>query len=894
MMFAKMVLLSIRRRKKEIGFVSLVTFAAVFFLAGVSLFQNVMNRYVIENNYMNYGEWVFASLNEELSHPYFASTGSCDTGAVILNEKGEVIGESIGCIDEGFLGFANLTFYEGRLPEQDDEIVMNLTTLAKLGYSLDLGQTIHLEVQIVNEVLENEEVLYETKTFEKDFTLVGTIRDFSTTWKYVDGYPLPSCVMTEQAVKELGGSLYTTHFYQLDRVYENINKEELKNGFLEEENVVFNEYVYDKVVWGSQEMFADMQMLIRLIAVLMLSYLMMSYVAKRRSWYYKLRAAGAGRSQIWAMIFIEGLYGTLPWAMLGFVIPHIIGAAACAYVSKKLALPSIFVIDMTGLLTEILSVAGIIVFVLLTTCLSTSDKRLSNNVAEVTKGQLWRLKLVSRGIGKRNVAKKFLKRQNVRNPLQRIAMVICTLAVSAVLISCVGVIRNQYEYYELVSGNRSDFTAYKYEMVDGNTYILLEEHWTGELVEKEMMFTSGMTLYKYDDGINSQLDAEINAIEGIARREESIFDNLSKLDWETKRESQIYLREYERKKDTNFISEEERWRCVDEDVHYLVRMDTYEDLKKEFPLVFERAKIDEAAFRSGEQIIVVCPEVEDFYVNEEGEMVEDTIQDTTLTDGTQAVWVNSYIGIEVPVEICRSEVAFEELADMDILVGPYMVFASTGVAERVTKVLGTQMEYSYLEIDFEPNTAFGSTTKRLASALVAHGFEYDLGWETKAMAREEFYKALCVYGTLFCVIAITYFVLQMNVQQMKHYNREVQYLQMKRLGMSDAFFLWMHVKQAVKDGLWLIPGLVIGYGFSVAVEHSYIFEVSEDFWFSVDSNVLGENTSETFWILVEFMKEELTIEKMGLMAGVLLVLLAVSVLISTCTAAKAVRKSEYI
>ena len=76
MMFAKMVLLSIKRRKKEIGFVSIVTFIAVLFLAGVSLFQNVMNRYVIENNYKNYGERIFSSLDKELSHPYFASTGS--------------------------------------------------------------------------------------------------------------------------------------------------------------------------------------------------------------------------------------------------------------------------------------------------------------------------------------------------------------------------------------------------------------------------------------------------------------------------------------------------------------------------------------------------------------------------------------------------------------------------------------------------------------------------------------------------------------------------------------------------------------------------------------------------------------------------------------------------
>ena len=111
-------------------------------------------------------------------------------------------------------------------------------------------------------------------------------------------------------------------------------------------------------------------------------------------------------------------------------------------------------------MVEFLWITGIVIVVLLAACFGALDKRLSSNAAEITKGQLWRLKMASHRNRNRNIAKKFLKRQNLRNPLQRAAMLICTLLVSSVLIACVGVIRNEYEYYELVSGNRSDFTAY--------------------------------------------------------------------------------------------------------------------------------------------------------------------------------------------------------------------------------------------------------------------------------------------------------------------------------------------------------------------------------------------------------------------------------------------------
>lgn len=896
MMFTKMVLLSIKRRKKEIGFVSIVTFIAVLFLAGITLFQNVMNRYVVEKNYKNYGEWIFSAVDNELSHPYFSTNGSCDTGGVVINAKGETTSESIGSIDEGFLGLANLTFYEGRLPEKDDEIMMNLTTLAKLGYSFDLGQTIHIKVELAREIVQGEEILYETEYYEKDFTLVGTIRDFSTTWRYKDGYPLPSCVMTKAAVEELGGSLYTTNFYQLDRAYEDIDKEEMKNKFAQEEGVVYNEYAYGRVVWGSQEMFEDMQNIIQLIAVLMLSYLMMSYVAKRRSWYYKLRSTGAARHQIWAMIFIEGLYGTLPWALLGFVVPYAVGGVACSIVSEKLDLPSIFVVDMAEVLGQVWTVLAIILLVLIVACFGTSDKRLSNNTAEVTTLQLWRLKLAARG--KRNVAKRFLKRQNMRNPLQRFAMTICAVVVSTVLVTCLTVLIEKYDFYDLVANNRADFEAWKAEDIPGETFIHVETDWQGNKTEVEWCsYPEGRALYRYDNGVNVQLDTELKVIEGIKSRNDWMQDNFSVLDWPEKRQSQPFLYRYEEYNMYEYISEEEHWRETENDmiVHFDINMNTYEELKKTYPLIFERANIDEEAFIKGEQIILICSENEQWNFDEEGNMTKGpSIKEDTLKDGMQVTWQNKPMNVEFPVEICMTEATPEELSEMHLPASYYLIFASTGVAERALEASGEDLEYNSVDIYLEPNTVFDSTSKRLAAALVAHGFKYELQWEYKESARAEFVNALCVYGTVFCMVAVTYLILQMNMQQMKHHNRGKQYLQMKRLGMSNAFFIWLNVKQALKESVWLLPGIIVGFALGIVISDPYTFDPFENGHVWTDSSITGEYTDNIYLVLVENMIERCTARNIAILGGSILAIILLIILITTYTATKAVGKEEKV
>ena len=62
--FFKLVMTGQKRRKREMWYVSLAAFIAILFMSSVSLFQIIMDRYLMETNYQNYGDWVISAVKE--------------------------------------------------------------------------------------------------------------------------------------------------------------------------------------------------------------------------------------------------------------------------------------------------------------------------------------------------------------------------------------------------------------------------------------------------------------------------------------------------------------------------------------------------------------------------------------------------------------------------------------------------------------------------------------------------------------------------------------------------------------------------------------------------------------------------------------------------------------
>lgn len=82
----------IGRRWKDYRLVMIVTFIAAVFMSGMLLLQNIMNAYIMEQNYQYYGDWIVAARDEPLEHPYLSEHGRL---AVAGNEIRDAGGETL-------------------------------------------------------------------------------------------------------------------------------------------------------------------------------------------------------------------------------------------------------------------------------------------------------------------------------------------------------------------------------------------------------------------------------------------------------------------------------------------------------------------------------------------------------------------------------------------------------------------------------------------------------------------------------------------------------------------------------------------------------------------------------------------------------------------------------
>lgn len=834
-MFFKTILRSMQRRKKEIRFVSVITFIIILFMSALSLFQNCMDKYLREMNYKNYGEWVLSSVAFDLEHPYFERIGHCYTGSMLLEADGSSQGEYLGYVDDEFQEFAHLTFYEGRMPEADNEIVMTLTALSRYQYSFDLNQTIKVYVW------QGEELV------EKDFVLVGTIKDYANGWRRNGEYPLPSCLVTEEALLKLCEVSHTTKFYQLDRAYENINMQEFIMPFmtkaseeyskvlaeleeqmereewlylLQEEEAVkmekytiqYNDYVYNASVWGSKDMLQTMQYILILMMVFVVSYLMMSYVSKRRKWYYQMRSTGAAREQIWTMIAVEGCYGILPWAVIGMVLPYIAGYFICGEIAKNKGIADFYVADQNQLVLQSSSIVLVLVVSIICACIQCSDKRLSVNTKELNAKQMERLRKSKED---ENLAEAFWKRQSRVRPYQKMMTLALTSVVCGVIILCVHIVYGEYHYFQWSWKGEADFEIYN--SVDMEIPITIEvKQGSGETIQEERT-ESAFGSYSMHDGISQELEEQLLLIDGVKSYTKTLRDDFHDLDWNGREESEIYQKEYSWI-EKQFPPEETMVDGVERFVnkHTITTFyffNKYEEAIEKFSKLVDVKGLDEERFAKGEQVVVVLNEQEEYIFTGFGEPNVEIRKETTLHTGDVATIQNA-----MAEDVCDVEVITVSLSSQDWMktlgyqyTEAYLVIGSFGLADRISEAEGKAWEYNDYQVFFEPNSSFTSTTKRLASLIEEYDHWYGFSWEQKQIEREIMIRNASIYGTFLLLVVAVYLIIQLNLNQMKQYDRTQKYQIFKRLGMSDEYFLKNLLREGIRDSVWLFAGIPIGY-----------------------------------------------------------------------------------
>lgn len=117
-------------------------------------------------------------------------------------------------------------------------------------------------------------------------------------------------------------------------------------------------------------------------------------------------------------------------------------------------------------------------------------------------------------------------------------------------------------------------------------------------------------------------------------------------------------------------------------------------------------------------------------------------------------------------------------------------------------------------------------------------------------------REFCIYGVIFIVVLSVYFVVQMNMVQVKYRYRRTQYQLLKNLGMDNVFFTKLSAKEGGKEGLWLLFGIPLSYVLSyLGYYHEEVVRQAQDLllgrtW-SMYSRILKDYTSDPKWMASE-------------------------------------------
>ena len=204
--------LSIKRirsqKKYSILIVSVLLLTCILIQIGFQMSEGLKAAY-IENRKAVYGEWeqVFVDMDESSvkvaeENPFLAQTGKISIYGAIAGDYLENRQMNIGTMDETAWKLGRLEMKEGRLPENEHEIVLEYSTLRSLGYEEMLGKEITLDITPALSILEQGE----SKSYS--YTLCGILKDYQINWEICNRHRFPTGIVTQEGGNRIGCSGY--------------------------------------------------------------------------------------------------------------------------------------------------------------------------------------------------------------------------------------------------------------------------------------------------------------------------------------------------------------------------------------------------------------------------------------------------------------------------------------------------------------------------------------------------------------------------------------------------------------------------------------------------------------------------------------------------------------
>ncbi len=543
--FIRMILLSVKRRRRSMWKVALISFCCVFLFAGIMIFQDCMNRFQRENAFLESGEWIISTVGESRcleEHAWIDGYGTTLVRTQMCGQPRDMNMEnakghgSVGMVDEEFIHLSNIVLYSGKMPEQADEIAMTQHVLSAMGHSFELGQTLSLAyIKGYNE-------LGEPKYGYVKYKLSGILENYTADWAASEG--LPEYFVTTEGLESIQGvemEDQERYWYYLNQAQRDINGEEYYKNMKtmckkQGENrllfdMVYNSNAYDVTMWGSRNLYLVMMSLCGILGSMSLIYLFLMCCNNRRPYYFKLRELGASVGQVRGMVCMEWSGVFAPAAVIGIITAGLVSLVVAAAISRHFGIPFVFHITGNSLAMILLFTLGVFLLVMIWSCLLFRVKNLHQMTGMIAKG---RLKHMYRKRDRRKKAiSLFQIRRRRAEPGKSMAQILFIIATMTIFLYSLWMIRSAYHTWQK-SEAQTDIYAYMRGEGEGKSSegIAWQEnpfHLESNQIDKELIVTKGDSV---GNGISMDVVDDLMNVSGVKQVNGTANDNQIGLVWD--------------------------------------------------------------------------------------------------------------------------------------------------------------------------------------------------------------------------------------------------------------------------------------------------------------------------------------------------------------------------
>lgn len=306
------------RRWKMVLRVMAVMILTFFFVTGMLLFQENMNRWQTASAKKHFGDWFViyrANKPEEKDvikyHPYLERARRAETVGSVSDLSG-ASDIMIGTMSDDFITMGNIRLEQGHMPQKDDEVVIDRNSLLMLGQGSEPGMTITIN--------------------DKSYILTGILTSYTNVWR--DGSSLPGIIVTDNEADRIVTERRYIYAYPLksyidEKDYSSIvsaiqQSAELKYNF------TYNSSVYDYKPWGNELVNNYLYVLFMFIGISAVTYQLISYNKTRKNVRFVQRNLGASGMQMFLIYVLENT--------VILVISTVIGICAALGIGRIISL----------------------------------------------------------------------------------------------------------------------------------------------------------------------------------------------------------------------------------------------------------------------------------------------------------------------------------------------------------------------------------------------------------------------------------------------------------------------------------------------------------------------------------------------------------------------------